>query len=71
MEYLLRLYIRARKEQGFKFQPQRRKSKLVHLMFVDDLIVLSAANPATIKYLMGAFGEFSRSTGLEATKHKS
>ena len=71
MEYLSRLYVRASKEKGFKFHPYYRKSKMVHLMFVDDLIVFSAAEPVTVKHLMKAFEKFSKSTRLEANKHKS
>jgi len=41
------------------------------LMYVDNLIVFSAANPRTVKIIMEAFGKFSNSTGLVANKTKS
>ena len=50
MDYLSKLYNRASNNQGFKLHPRCKKSKLVYLMFVDDLIVFSAIDPNTVKY---------------------
>ena len=44
---------------------------MIHLMFADDLVVFSAADPRTVQLIEEAFGKFSRSTGLEANKSKS
>jgi len=71
MEYLSRLFIKASKEKGFKPHPHCRKTKLMHLMYADDLIVLSTIDPRTVKIIMEAFGKFSNSTGLAANKAKS
>jgi len=71
MEYLSRLYHHAGTKEGFNFHPNCKESKLNHLIFTDDLIVFSAADPRTIYYLMEAFDKFSKSTGLEANKDKS
>ena len=71
IEYLLRLFSKVGKNQGFKLHPYYKKSKLVHLMFVDDLIVFSAIDPRTVKYLVDSFRKFSKGTGLVANKDKS
>ena len=44
---------------------------MIHLIFADDLIVFSGADPKIVKYLLEAFDKFSKSTGLEANKYKS
>jgi len=71
MEYLSKLFKKASNEQGFKFHPHCKKTKLIHLMFVDDLVVFGAADPRAVQLIMEAFGKFSRSTGLEANTAKS
>ena len=71
MKYLSRLYKRASMEQGFKFHPECRRSKLMHLMFANDFIVFSLTEPKTVQHIMEAFRKFSQSTGLEANKAKS
>ena len=71
MEYLSRLFIKASKEKGFKTHPHCRNTNLMHLIYVDDLIVFSAADPVIVKIIMEAFGNFSKSTGLYANKDKS
>jgi len=68
MEYLSRLFKKASSEQGFKFHPHCKKTKLIHLLFADDLIMFSVVDPITVQLIIG---KFSRSTGLEANKSKS
>jgi len=71
MEYLSRLFQRATTKPGFKFHPQCRINKMVHMMFADDLIVFSAADRLTVHELMLAFEKFSKCSGLKANKDKS
>ena len=60
MEYLSRLYHEASNSPGFKFHPQCKKNKLVHLMFTDDLLVFSAADPKTVQYIVKALENFQK-----------
>lgn len=71
MEYLTRLYKQAASQKGFKFHPHCKDLKMTHLMFADDLIVFSKADPTTIRFLMEAFHHFSACTGLKANEAKS
>ena len=71
MEYLSRLFKDASRKKGFIFYPQCKKLGLVHLMFAEDLIVFSAADPQSVTYLMEAFAKFTRGIGLEANQAKS
>ena len=71
MEYLSRLYLHARNNEGFKFHPHCKENKMAHLIFADDLIVFSVAESRTLSYLKEAFDMFSYSTGLEANIEKS
>ena len=48
MKYSSRLFKKASIGQGFKFHPHCKKTKLIHLMFADDPVVFSAADPRTI-----------------------
>ena len=71
MEYLSTLYGYTGKHEGFKFHPHCKEIKLTHLIFVDDLIVFSAADGKTLSYLKEAINKFSSSIGLMANKAKS
>jgi len=71
MEYLTRLYDQAGNKEGFKFHPHCKDNRMAHLIFADDLIVFSAAEPKTLAAIKEAFEMFSISTGLEANIDKS
>ena len=48
MECLSQLFENASTKSGFKFHPQCKNNKMVHLIFADDLIVFSAVEKNTI-----------------------
>ncbi|KAJ8445791.1 hypothetical protein Cgig2_027872 [Carnegiea gigantea] len=71
MEYLSRLLNVICKRSDFKFHPNCKTLELTHLMFADDLILFSKADPTTLKYLKEAPETFHMCAGLKANAHKS
>jgi len=71
MEYLLRLFKKARTQSRFEYHPQCKKLGMTHLMFADDLIIFCKAKPASLQILMNAFKAFTQCTGLKANMGKS
>jgi len=59
------------KRQDFKFHPYCKNLELTHLMFADDLILFSKADPTTLNYLKEALEKFHMSAGLRINAHKS
>jgi len=71
MEYLLRLFKRASTQPDFEFHPHCKKFDITHLMFADDLVIISKASPSSIQILMTAFQRFTECSGLQANLSKS
>ena len=71
MEYLSRALKVACATPYFKYHTGCKKHGLVHLMFVDGLILFCAADLKSVQWLMSAFQEFCMTTGLEANYNKS
>jgi len=71
MEYLSRLFQEASSHAEFKFHPNYKYNRMVHLMFANDLIVCSATKITLVQRLMTAFHRFSQSSGLIANREKS
>ena len=71
MEYLSRLLKRMSGETGFRFHPAYRKFNLTHLIFVDDLILFSKADPFSLQQIMSVLHKFQSCVGLKTNFHKS
>ena len=71
MEYLSRLLVTISKRPDYKFHPYCKNLELNHLMFADDLILFSKADPITLVYLKEALDKFHMTAGLRANAHKS
>ena len=70
MEYLSRLMHMKSQAQDFKFHPCK-DLRLTHLMFADDLLLFSKADPPTIRHIMSALASFHKCAGLKANLAKS
>ena len=71
MDYLSRLLQLTSEKKGFKFHPSCRKLGLTHLMFADDLVLFSKADPVTLHYIMSALHIFHDCAGLKVNMTKS
>ena len=71
MEYLSRLLTTVSRRKLFKFHPYCKNLELTHLMFADDLILFSKADPTNLTYLKEALDMFYKCAGLRANTHKS
>jgi len=69
MEYLSRLFAMICRRHYFKFHPYCKNLELTHLMFADNLILFSKADPTTLNYLKEVLDKFYM--GLGANVHKS
>ena len=69
MDYLSRLLKKISQNNHFKFHPNCKNLGLCHLMFADDLLLFSKADPATLQLMIGALEEFHTTAGLRANLH--
>jgi len=54
MDYLSRLLKVVKDNPKYKFHPNCKKLGITHLLFVDDLMLLSKADPESLQLLMKA-----------------
>ena len=71
MDYLSRLMQKHSLDKDFKFHPYCKPLRLTHLMFADDLLIFSKADPPTIRHIMSALSNFHKCAGLKADWAKS
>jgi len=71
MEYLSRLLKQVSQQHYFRFHPHCKQLGLTHLMFVDNLILLSKAHPASLQLKMTALHEIHECAGLKVNLAKS
>ena len=70
MEFFSRM-IKLLGTQGYQFHPGCKRMGLTHLLFADDLLIFSKADPDTIQSIMQALEEFKNATGLQVNMSKS
>jgi len=70
MEYLSRLLLKVSRDPQFRFHPSCNLG-LTHLIFADDLIIFSKADPPSLRLIMTALNSFHQCTSLEANLQKS
>ncbi|XP_019258687.1 PREDICTED: uncharacterized protein LOC109236902 [Nicotiana attenuata] len=71
MEYLTRILKRKSNLPDFKFYPMCKKTKLTHLLFVDDLMIFCKGDIKLVSRVREALQHFSEVTGLERNLDKS
>ncbi|KAH0636256.1 hypothetical protein KY289_036171 [Solanum tuberosum] len=71
MEYLQRELDEIKHNKDFKYHPRCKKLGVVHICFVDDLLMFCKDDLKFIQLLQGAFQRFSRAFGLQANNEKS
>ena len=71
MEHLSQVLKIAIAMPSFKHHLGYKQHDLVHLMFADDLMLLSVADVRSVQYIMDAFQEFLVTTGLTTNYNKS
>ena len=70
MEFFSRM-IKLLGTQGYQFHPGCKRMGLTHLLFADDLLIFSKADPDTIQSIMQALEELKNATGLQVNMSKS
>ncbi|XP_057975337.1 uncharacterized mitochondrial protein AtMg01250-like [Malania oleifera] len=71
VEYLSRLIRSIQNKNDFKFHPKCESLGITHLAFVDDLMMFSRGDLASINYLLNCLNEFSCCSGLTVNLNKS
>ncbi|XP_019263739.1 PREDICTED: uncharacterized protein LOC109241453 [Nicotiana attenuata] len=71
MEYLSRVLSKMSDLPDFRYHPMCKKTKLTHLVFADDLMILCKGSLKSIARVMEALQHFSDVTRLEANIDKS
>ncbi|XP_074299812.1 uncharacterized protein LOC141630982 [Silene latifolia] len=71
MEYLSRIMAYTTEHMNFKYHPLYGQLKLSHLMFADDLLLLSKGDVSSIMVLLRSFATFSVASGLQMNNTKT
>ena len=71
IEYLSRILKASSRSSTFGFHPRCKKLGLNHLIFADDLMLMSKGDSASIQVLMESINLFSKASGLHANCNKS
>ncbi|XP_070030163.1 uncharacterized protein [Nicotiana sylvestris] len=70
MEYLNRSLKTLIQNPDFNFHPKYARLQVLHICFVDDLLMCCRADEVSMKLIMGAFDHFSIVSGLQANLEK-
>lgn len=65
------LQYRAKQSEGFVFHPKCRSLNITHLIFADDLFVLSGADARSFQLVADALSDFFHFSGLQPNLQKS
>lgn len=71
MEYLHRCLLSLRNNPSFKFHPRCKKLGLVHVCFVDDLLLFTRGDLASVRLLFDVFHLFFSASGLKSNQGKN
>lgn len=71
MEYLSRLLKQLGHNAQFKFHPKYGKMNLIHLGFVDNLLLFCKGGSVSTQLLFDSFRGFSKASGLVANLRQS
>ncbi|WMV08826.1 hypothetical protein MTR67_002211 [Solanum verrucosum] len=71
MEYLTRSLNKMSELSDFRFHPMCKRTKLAHLIFADDLMILCKAHEKSITRVMEVLNHLTDATGLVAINDKS
>lgn len=71
MEYLSRCLAELKQNPDFNYHPRCERLCITHLMFADDLLLLSRGDETSLNLIYQAFQKFSHASGLEANLSKS
>ncbi|XP_020245193.1 uncharacterized protein LOC109823321 [Asparagus officinalis] len=71
MEYLSRSLDMLQEDRSFKYHPRCSELKITHLIFADDLLLLSKGDLLSVRKLFKCFKDFSDVSGLQANHEKS
>ena len=71
IEYLSRILKASSRSSRFSFHPRCKKLGLNHLIFADDLMLMSKRDSTSIQVLIERINLFSKASGLHANYNKS
>lgn len=71
MEVLSRLLDKAARDGAFGYHPKCRALRLTHLVFADDLVIISAANQQSLQDIKSVLDTFYFWCGLKVSFNKS
>ncbi|KAL9659933.1 hypothetical protein QQ045_024743 [Rhodiola kirilowii] len=71
MEVLARRLQNLKNDKGFAFHPKCKKISLTHLMFADDLLIMSKANVDSVSCIKKDLDDFYSWSGLSVSSEKS
>ena len=71
MEYLSRALNYVVRQPNFNFHPKCRKLGNSHLIFADDIMLMSRGDPISVSMLMCYLNDFAAISGLSANLRKS
>jgi len=71
MEYLNRCLMQLKENSEFRYHPRCKRLHLMHICFVDDLLLFSRGDVGSVTQLFEAFNLFSAASGLKANQSKS
>ncbi|XP_047251590.1 uncharacterized protein LOC124886707 [Capsicum annuum] len=71
MEYLSRTLMKMSELPDFRFHPMCKRTKFIHLLFADDLMIFCKGTVSSVSRVIEALDHFSKVTGLEANSDKS
>ncbi|XP_058742519.1 uncharacterized protein LOC131615016 [Vicia villosa] len=70
MEYMHIVLHKLKSQPNFNFHAKCEKMDLIHLSFVDDLLLFSRGDQQSVEMVMQAFNDFSKAIGLVVNPSK-
>jgi len=71
MEYFSRTLNYVARQPDFSFHPKCNKLCISHLIFADDIMLMSRGDPISVSMLMDCLKDFVATSGLSANMGKS